>query len=154
MNEEYVILRKDAKRKVKKCKIDANERLGRKMNDDLNGNVKLFWKEVRKANGSTKSGCKRIKGRDGSMLIEEEDVKNRWREYFESLFNVRANADINVNMCGFGGVRRSLYLGRECISKDEVTRAMRKLKNGKASGVDEVTAEMLKGDDECVEGWL
>ena len=145
LKEEYDIAKKVAKRDVERCKIEANERLGRKMNDDLNGNVKLFWKEVRKANGSTKSGCKRIKGRDGSMLIEEDDVKNRWREYFESLFNVRANADINVNMCGFGGVRRSLYLGRECISKDEVTRAMRKLKNGKASCVDEVTAEMLKG---------
>ena len=38
------------KRKVKRCKYRSkkkvNEQFGRKMNEDVNGNMKLFWKEV------------------------------------------------------------------------------------------------------------
>ena len=43
------------KRKVKRCIIQCkkkvNEQFGRKMNEALNGNRKLFWKEVSNAKG-------------------------------------------------------------------------------------------------------
>ena len=42
---------KEEKRKVKKCiyqrKKKVNGQIGRNMNQDANGNRKLFWKEVR-----------------------------------------------------------------------------------------------------------
>ena len=41
-------------RKVKRCiyrsKKEVNEQFGRKMNQDGNGNRKLFWKEASKVN--------------------------------------------------------------------------------------------------------
>ena len=41
------------KRKIKRCIIQSkkkvNEQLGRKMNEDVNGNRKLVWKEVSNA---------------------------------------------------------------------------------------------------------
>ena len=43
---------KEEKRKVKRCiyqsKEEVQEQFGRKMNQDVNVNRKLFWKEVRK----------------------------------------------------------------------------------------------------------
>ena len=40
----------EEKRKVKRCiyhsKKKVNEQYGRKVNEDVNGNIKLFWKEV------------------------------------------------------------------------------------------------------------
>ena len=46
---------KEEKRKVKKCiyqsKKEVKEQLGRKMNQDVNENRKLFWKELSKVNG-------------------------------------------------------------------------------------------------------
>ena len=43
------------KRKVKRCiyqsKKEVQGEFGRKMNQDVNGNRKLFWKEVCKVNG-------------------------------------------------------------------------------------------------------
>ena len=46
---------KEEKRKVKRCIIQSkkkvNEQFGRKMNEDVNGNRKLFWKEVSNIQG-------------------------------------------------------------------------------------------------------
>ena len=46
---------KEEKRKVKRClsqiEKEVYEQFGRKMNQDVNGNRKLFWKKVSKANG-------------------------------------------------------------------------------------------------------
>ena len=43
------------KRKVKRCtcqnKKKVNEQFGKKMNKDVNGNRKLFWKEVSNTKG-------------------------------------------------------------------------------------------------------
>ena len=56
---------KKEKRKVKRCiyqsKEEVNEQFGRKMNQDVNGNRKLFWKEVIKVNGGKVESCRKIK---------------------------------------------------------------------------------------------
>ena len=45
----------EEKRKVKRCVIRSkkkvNEQFGKKINEDVNGNRKLFWKEVCNAKG-------------------------------------------------------------------------------------------------------
>ena len=62
------------KRKVKRCiyhrKEKVNEHLGRKMNQGVNGNKKLFWKEVSKANGGKVESCCRIKDGNGRLALE------------------------------------------------------------------------------------
>ena len=47
------------------CKKEANEQFGRKMNHDVNGNRKLFRKEVNKANGEKVESCNRMKDGNG-----------------------------------------------------------------------------------------
>ena len=53
-SNEEAKYRKD-KRNVKRCIIQSkkkvNEEFGRKMNEDVNGNGKLFWKEVSNVKG-------------------------------------------------------------------------------------------------------
>ena len=39
------------------------------MNQDLNGNRKLFWEEVSKANGGKEESCSIIKGGDGRLIL-------------------------------------------------------------------------------------
>ena len=48
-------------------------------------------------------------------------------------------------MCGFDGIRRVNYFGGEPIGRAEVELRVGKLKNGKATGKDEITGEMIKG---------
>ena len=59
--EEY----REEKRKIKRCKYQSkkkvNEPFGRKMNEDVNENRKLFWKEVSNAKRGKVESCSRIK---------------------------------------------------------------------------------------------
>ena len=56
---------REEKKKVKLCiyegKKKVNEQFGRKMNEDVNGNRKLFWKEVSNVKGEKVESCSRIK---------------------------------------------------------------------------------------------
>ena len=48
-----------------------------------------------------------------------------------------------MNVCGFDGAKRNRYFGDEVIST-EVMGRVRKLKNGKSAGIDEITSEIIK----------
>ena len=52
-----------------------NEQFGRNMNQDVNGNKKLLWKELSKANGGKVESCSRIKDVDGRLALEEVEVR-------------------------------------------------------------------------------
>ena len=49
-----------------------------------------------------------------------------------------------VLMYGFDGIRRGNYFGGELTGRVEVEVKVRKLRNGKAAGKDEITGEMIK----------
>ena len=45
------------------------------MNEDVNVNMKLFWKEVSNAKGGNVEGCSRIKDRNGRLTQREYEVR-------------------------------------------------------------------------------
>ena len=59
------------KRKVKRCVIHSkkkvNKKFRRKMNEDVNGNGKLFWKEVSNAKGGKVESFSRVKDGNGRL---------------------------------------------------------------------------------------
>ena len=67
---------KEEKRKVKSCiyqsKKKVNEQFEMNVNEDVNGNRKLFWKEITKVNGGKVESCSRIK--DGNGRLGQKDV--------------------------------------------------------------------------------
>ena len=81
-----------------------------------------------------------MKGDNGELLVSEEQVSDRWREYFEKLMNelsaeyVEGPADM--------------------ISKEEVRQAIQDLKVRKAAEPSGVTAEMIKAAGEQAVDWL
>ena len=62
---------REEKRKVKRCiyqgKRKVNEEFGKKRNEDVNGNRKLFWKEVSTAKGGKVESCSIIKDGNGRL---------------------------------------------------------------------------------------
>ena len=62
---------REDERKVKRCVIQSkkkvNEQFGRKMKENVNGNMKLFWKEVSNAKGWKVESCSRIKDANGRL---------------------------------------------------------------------------------------
>ena len=47
--------------------MKVSEQFGRKMNEDVNGNRKLFWKEVNTAKGGKMESCSRTKDENGRL---------------------------------------------------------------------------------------
>ena len=45
------------------------------MNEDVNGNMELIWKEVSKAKGGKVESCSRIKDGNGRLAQEEDEVR-------------------------------------------------------------------------------
>ena len=58
------------------------------MNMDVNGNRKLFWKEVNNAKGGKVESSSRIKDGNGKFSQGELEVRKVWKEYFEDLYNI------------------------------------------------------------------
>ena len=76
-----------------------------------------------------------IKDANGNILTDEARVLNRWKEYFKDLMNVENEREERWEVAARvnGEVQR--------ITEDEVRTAMKKMKNGKAVGPDDIPVE-------------
>ena len=79
------------------------------MNQDVNKNRKLLWKEVSKTDGGKVEIPNRIKDGNGRSVLEEAEVQRIWKEYDEDLYNINTQEEVAVHMCGFDGVWRYNY---------------------------------------------
>src|SRR5678816_3272894 len=97
--ERCLELYKEEKRNTKRCirrrKQEVNEQFGRRMNEDIQGNRKLFWKEARKVKNENKGNLLRIMNRDGAFVTHEMDVRGVWKEHFENLHNINSNEAVS-----------------------------------------------------------
>ena len=73
----------------------------------------------------------------GKTIINKIDKYNAVKNYFKNKFWKEENERIKV----FEGKQRPLNV---LTSKDEVEKAIRKVKNNKASGEDRITSELIK----------
>ena len=87
-------------------KKKVNEQFGRKMNEDKNGNKKLFWMEGSNEKGGKVESCSRVKGRNERLTQREDDARKIWKEHFEDLYSIDTQKEVAVHICGFGGIRR------------------------------------------------
>ena len=79
-----------------------------------------------------------IKDENGNMMVNLEAVLKRWKEYFEKLMNEENNRDPRTE--------EAEVVNEEvnCISREEVKNALRRMKKGKAVGPDELPVEVWK----------
>ena len=71
------------------------------MNQDVNGNRKVFRKEVSNENGGKEENLSRIKEGNGRLTLEEGEVRRIWKEYFDDLYNIDTWYQVAVHMGGF-----------------------------------------------------
>ncbi|KAK3543928.1 hypothetical protein QTP70_031839, partial [Hemibagrus guttatus] len=86
--------------------------------------------------------------RDGRVLTSEESVQRRWKEYFEELMNEENEREERVE--GVNSVEQKV----DKIRKDEVRKALKRMKSGKAVGPDDITVEVWKCMGEAVVEFL
>ncbi|KAK1669375.1 hypothetical protein QYE76_057534 [Lolium multiflorum] len=136
--EKYKVVKKAAKRAVSEARGRAYEDLYQRLNTkegerDIYKMAKFRERKTRDVNE-----VKCIKDEDDQLLVKDEAIKRRWREYFDNLYNGEAESSTielddsfdDTSMCF---VRR--------IQESEVKEALRRMKGGKAMGPDENTLE-------------
>ena len=79
-----------------------------------------------------------IKDEKGNVMVSSEAMLKRWKEYFEKLMNEENNRDPRTE--------EAEVVNEEvnCVSREEMKIALRRMKKGKAVGPDELPVKVWK----------
>ena len=136
-------------KEIKKACIIAkeawfNEKCDEILRLDKCNNSKELHSKVKEVIGSNKKkagiqAC--IKDKKGNILFEKEKIEERWTEYIKELYEDK-DRPVEVNIEGDEGPE---------FMTEEVTYVMKRMKNRKAPGIDDIKIEQLKAlDDEGI----
>ncbi|XP_071674312.1 uncharacterized protein [Lolium perenne] len=131
--EKYKVAKKAAKRAVSEARGRAYEDLYQRLNTKEGERDIYKMAKFRERKTRDVDEVKCIKDGDDQLLVKDEAIKRRWREYFDNLYNGEAESSTielddsfdDTSMCF---VRR--------IQESEVKEALRRMKGGKAMGPD------------------
>ena len=90
-----------------------------------------------------------IKARNGMSLTTEREQLERWKEHFSEILN-QNEPDTSCDL-GNEHARDMLNVNLSDISLEEVRSALRKLKNNKAAGADDIQPELLRHGGKTLE---
>ena len=111
--------------------------------DRRQGRTRKMYKGIKKQRNGYQPRNDLVKDKEGKILVEGEEIQRRWIEYFNGLLNRPEPTAPHVS------------LEDPCVNlilpprRAEILHAIKKLKNNKSAGSDEIYAELLKygGDD-------
>ncbi|KAI5639977.1 reverse transcriptase (RNA-dependent DNA polymerase) domain-containing protein [Phthorimaea operculella] len=147
--KEYKSVKDVVKKTVDRMKDKNKDEFDRRLSENFRSNLKVFWKSIRTARGKTASSeLSRIRSQDGSVIKGEECVLKRWKEYFESLFE-KEDLVQEITILEVNDIENESE-----IEMDEIVKALKSMKYGKAAGYDRVSVEMLKAGEGVVASQL
>ena len=137
MKHLYGRKKKAARRAVDKVRQKMEEELYKKPDED--GGKRLIYKMARDRNEESKD-VKRgsvIKDKNGTLITDHNRVLHVWETYFKELLNKTEDSELELP----SSVREKTEVVE--ITDTEMMAAMKKMKKGKATGLDEIRVEML-----------
>ena len=152
----FLSKRKRVDKQVQKCKRKYWIKAQTELEDQCKNDNDQFWKSV----GRLGIGFERqnkipmeIMKEDGSLSSKPHGVMAKWKGYFQCLLNPRieseqSRANDTYTNDEYEQEGRTSNLNN-FITIGEVTRALNRLKKGKAVGFDEIPSEVLQNDS-CV----
>ncbi|XP_053403285.1 uncharacterized protein LOC128558364 [Mercenaria mercenaria] len=144
----YVSSRRVFDREVQRAKRLYWFSLQNGLLNDCNVDCNSFWKSIGKigiANAKSNQIPLEIVLEDGSVSTNIQDVLNRWKHDFSSLFdnvNIQPQSTESDNQYN----DESQYSFNESISVLEVKKAVESANLGKACGIDNIPVEVLRND--------
>ena len=145
--KQYNKLTKEIHQKVKECKVKWLEDKCKEVEEcnRWNNTQKLF-RTVKEISGEFQAKLSTVKDENGKKLDNKEEIRNRWKRHFDSLYNEQNPVDVTV-LTELPATNKQEHM--ENILKEEVVDAIRHLKYKKAPGEDNITAEMVRFGGEC-----
>jgi Reverse transcriptase (RNA-dependent DNA polymerase). len=143
--ERYKSARKEVKKAVRDAKSKAYDDFYKKL--ETKEGERNIYKLAKFRDRKTKdfNSVKCIKGEDSRVLVKEEEIKVRWKSYFEKLLN-ESHGD-RVGTEELTETRDVTFFRR--INVSEVKNALKKMSIGRALGPDGIPIEVWKhlGDE-------
>lgn len=134
----YKEQRKTVKKIVQEAKRREWEAFGNKMEENSRGNSKLLYKTLKNLRTNNELHIHYIKDDEDNVLTTDAQIIQRWYQYFKTALDggdLVIQEEQNENV---------LQTEEEEITLEEVVEALRKLRNGKAAGQDQIKSELFK----------
>ena len=146
---EYRVAKRDAKKVISRAKEAERKKWGEDIDkENEKGRVfKVVKRLVKKNADVVGSGC--IKDEAGKIVVEEGELKETWRKYFERLLNEEFDWDRDALEAGL-----EVSGPIEAVTTVEVRAAIRKMKSDRGSGPSGLVADVLKAAGEVGVNWM
>ena len=150
--KEYEKLNKQVKKSVKNDDEKWAANISTKLQDAANtGNQREVWRHIKILSGKTQKHTSAVRDKNGNFITDPKGKLERWKEHFEELLNPTGNS----SQVPIPDESENIYfpdLPMHPPTADEFHKALKKLKNHKAGGVDQISNEQLKyGGEATVE---
>jgi hypothetical protein len=148
--QKYKEIRRNTKKTVSEVRVQAYAELYRKLDtkegeNDVYKITKLWERKTRYFNQ-----VKCIKDEADRLLVKDDEIKNRWREYFNKLFN--DESEKTATELDDSVVINRRFVRR--IQESEVKEALKKIKTDKALGPDDIPIEVWRCLGDITIVWL
>jgi hypothetical protein len=139
--ESYKIVKRAAKRAVSVAKGQVYDELYQQLGTK-EGEKDIFrLARIRERKTRDINQIKCIKDGTDQLLVKDEEIKDRWQEYFDRLFNGEdENPTIELDDSFYDTNRR--FVRR--IQETEIEKALKRMKRGKAMGPDGIPMEVWR----------
>ncbi|KAG0730184.1 LINE-1 retrotransposable element ORF2 protein [Chionoecetes opilio] len=136
------LLRRDKEKYVRSLAEDVEGHLN--AND-----LRPAYRALKKLRSKSPSRASAIRTADGRLVSDMDGQMARWAEYFGQLFTVDPPTE-QLHTTGLQAVDADPPIDETAPSLDEVREAVAKLRGGKAAGVCNISAELLKAGGEAM----
>ena len=135
---------KEVKKSAKKDKKDYIERLATDAEEAAaRQDMGTLYRISKSLSGGFKNAETPVRKQDGELTSCTEEELTCWKEHFERVLN-RDDPSVEAEISPADEVL-DIDIGKPTL--EEVTKAIKTLKNGKSPGCDQVQAEMLKAEE-------
>ena len=106
------------------------------------GNMRQLYDTTKKLAGNYRRPERPVKSKEGKVITDIEEQRNRWVEYFKELLN--RPAPLNPPNIEAAPTDLPIDVGPPTI--EEISMAIRQIKSGEVTGPDNIPAEALKAN--------